>query len=463
MGLFSHSSDVKSLCYVLIVVLLGLDCCISTSSTRKLMVDRIAGEARGKIADTRKRVSPKRPVGSNLVDGSDPFRAVWNLPNHCGDKFGVDLPLAEYGIEFNSNHNWNYGNVVSIFYNRALGLYPHYEIQNGKSVAVNKGLPQLGNITQHLEKAAADVLAAIPDPDFSGVGVIDWESWRPQWEQDFDTLAIYRNKSLDHVRASLPYIDDATVEMLAQLEWTQAAKLYMESTLMLVKKLRPKAMWGYYSYPYCYDGHSPNMTCTETGMITNNNIMWLFNISTALYPSIYLHPRLSDQRDYVKNHLKEAFRLRERSSDPKGPIFSYARFNYSNTGYYYSLEDLNNTILLSAEMGTNGVVFWGDNNDDRTMQTCKGLQDYIRNALGPVVAMSRKGAATCSARVCSGNGRCVGNILTCGKDPAGVDGGRYWTVGDKFPEEGVKMDVCSCRCFRGWTGKDCSIPETQQT
>ncbi|XP_072176267.1 hyaluronidase-1-like [Diadema setosum] len=462
MGLLdSYSSDVKSLFYVWIVVLLCLDCCISTSSTPKLIVDRIVGEARGKIVDTRKRVSPKRPVGSSLVDGGDPFRAVWNLPNHCGEKFGIDLPLAEYGIEFNSNHDWNYGNVVSIFYDTLLGLYPHYEIRNGKPVAVNGGLPQLGNITQHLEKAAADVLAAIPDPDFSGVGVLDWESWRPQWEQDFDTLAIYRNKSLDHVRASLPHVDDATVEMLAHLEWTQAAKLYMESTLMLVKKLRPKAMWGYYSYPYCFDSHSPNMTCKEPGMTTNNNIMWLFNISTALYPSIYLRPKLSDQRDYVKNHLKEAFRLRERSSDPKGPIFSYTRFNYSTTGYYYSLEDLNNTILLSAEMGTNGVVLWGDNIDDRFNQTCKELQDYVRNALGPVVAMSREGAATCSARVCSGHGRCVGNILTCGKDPGGVDGGRYWTVGDELPGKGVKMDVCTCRCFRGWTGKDCNIPETQ--
>ena len=87
-------------------------------------------------------------------------------------------------------------------------------------------------------------MAAIPNPDFDGIGVIDWEAWRPQWEQNFDTLAIYRQKSRELVQSRHPTWDDDKIELVAELEWTQAAKLYMESTLELAKKLRPKAVWG---------------------------------------------------------------------------------------------------------------------------------------------------------------------------------------------------------------------------
>jgi hyaluronoglucosaminidase len=31
----------------------------------------------------------------------------------------------------------------------------------------------------HLKKAAADIIAAIPDPFFRGLAVIDYEHWRP--------------------------------------------------------------------------------------------------------------------------------------------------------------------------------------------------------------------------------------------------------------------------------------------
>ena len=92
-------------------------------------------------------------------------------------------------------------------------------------------------------------------------------------------------------------------------------------------------------------------------------------------------------------------------------------------------EDLNNTILKSAEFGTHGVVFWGDHNDTRN---CYELKDYVIKALGPAVVTAREGAQACSKRVCSGRGRCVGKILSC------------------------TSETCSCRCFRGWKGDDCS-------
>ena len=77
-------------------------------------------------------------------------------------------------------------------------------------------------------------------------------------------------------------------------------------------------------------------------------------------------------------------------------------------------ENLNDTILMSAELGVDGVIFWGDNLDDNSAEACSHLQSYIKSALGPTVMMSQEGAESCSKRICSGKGRCVGDILTCG-------------------------------------------------
>lgn len=197
---------------------------------------------------------------------------------------------------------------------------------------------QLANITQHLEKSAEDIINTIPDPNFDGVSVIDWEAWRPQWHDNFDTLAVYQQESIAHVKKMHPEWDNTTVELVAELEWTQGAKLFMESTLKLGKTLRPNATWGYYAYPYCFNNkETANMSRTASAVATNDDVMWLFNESSALYPSIYLRPTHANQRAYVRSKLEEAFRVRDRSGDPQGVVFSYTRFNYSHTGFFYSL------------------------------------------------------------------------------------------------------------------------------
>nr|XP_054753207.1 hyaluronidase-like [Lytechinus pictus] len=405
------------------------------------------------------RHAPKHH-GGKVINSDKIFRAIWNLRNHCGDRFGIELPLSDYGIEFNRNHKCTGGgNVINLFHRNQMGLFPRYEYVPGpgpgnetQPVPVNGGIPQLANITQHLEKAAEDITSIIPDPKFDGVAVIDWEAWRPQWKENFDLLRIYQEKSIAHVKELHPEWDTAMVESVARLEWEQGAKLFMESTLELAKTLRPNTNWGFYMYPLCLiHGDTANMSCTAATVTNNNNVMWLFNERTALYPSIYLRPFHFYQKLWVRSKLQEALRVRQRSDDPQGVIMSYTRFNYSDTGLFYSLEDLNNTILQSAKFGTNGVILWGETLDVSTVEECSQLRSYIINALGPTVVMSRKGAESCSMRICSGNGRCVGDILACRsadrpRDPmkVGVD-------------QGHGENTCSCRCFRGWEGDTCSV------
>ena len=44
-----------------------------------------------------------------------------------------------------------------------------------------------------LNKVEQDVANVIPDNEFQGIGVIDWEYWRPVFDRNWDKLSIYRS------------------------------------------------------------------------------------------------------------------------------------------------------------------------------------------------------------------------------------------------------------------------------
>ena len=72
-----------------------------------------------------------------------PFVVLWNSPTEgCHVNFSVNIELEKYGILTNSNQTWN-GEVVTVFYNAQLGLYPYYRHESKKR-KYNTGLPQVG-------------------------------------------------------------------------------------------------------------------------------------------------------------------------------------------------------------------------------------------------------------------------------------------------------------------------------
>ena len=52
------------------------------------------------------------------------------------------------------------------------------------------------NLTEHFTKVEEDITSVIPDADFQGIGVIDWENWRPVFDRNWDALSIYRYEKL---------------------------------------------------------------------------------------------------------------------------------------------------------------------------------------------------------------------------------------------------------------------------
>lgn len=97
---------------------------------------------------------------------------------------------------------------------------------------------------------------------FLGIGVIDFESWRPVFRQNFGTLTPYKELSYEIEKQLHPFWPNIFIEKEAQRRFELYGKIFMEETLIYAKQLRPNATWGYYAYPYCFN-MSPNNMNTQ--------------------------------------------------------------------------------------------------------------------------------------------------------------------------------------------------------
>ncbi|XP_070561977.1 hyaluronidase-1-like [Ptychodera flava] len=410
-------------------------------------------------------------------DLHNPFNVVWAAKTYeCPETFGIPLDFEKYGIIANKNDHWK-GDKISLLSRNDLGLYPYYD-KNG--TAVNGGIPQLTNLTEHFEKVVEDFWKYFPDPNYSGWIVIDWEPWRPIWERNWDAKKIYKTASISLVQERHKDWPDDLIEEVAKFEFETAARNLIQGTLNLCKKLRPYALLGLYEFPKCYK-FSGQGTCSEAIQRENDELQWLYDSSTALFPSIYVSYKQSDVKDFVKAALTEAKRVTLKSEHSNKPIYPFGRFNYSHTYFYFTNVDLENTIGQSVTEGMAGIVLWGDYNDSNSAPTCLGLKHYLDTMLGPYILNVTKFARKCSEAYCSGHGRCIR------KDDDGYHGDesqkidelqllkqRIWSqyteseiygniifknkketkVQYSFTE--TKYGMYGCQCYSGWHGNQCN-------
>lgn len=71
-----------------------------------------------------------------------------------------------------------------------------------------------------------------------------------------------------------------------------AARRYMSGMLSIGRAMRPNYFWGFYLFPNCYNygWEKPDYTgrCSKEVRRQNDELLWLWESSTALYPSAYL-------------------------------------------------------------------------------------------------------------------------------------------------------------------------------
>lgn len=270
------------------------------------------------------------PAPEPLV-GDQPFAVVWNVPaSRCQHRFGVGLPLSDYGIVENQDGRFA-GQNITIFYKNKFGLYPYLSQQG---IPRNGGIPQRVPLGAHLARAARDIRLLLR-PAFRGLAVVDWEEWRPLWAQNWGAKRIYRVASEQWVRDRHGLLPARQRLRLARREFQWAARALMEETLLLGRTLRPGGLWGFYRFPDCFNSNWAKVAnytgqCRPAEVQRNNLLGWLWAASAALYPSIYLPPALPPalRHRYVHHRLREALRVAAFGANGLLPVVAYSRLSF---------------------------------------------------------------------------------------------------------------------------------------
>ncbi|XP_038552796.1 hyaluronidase-1 [Micropterus salmoides] len=405
-----------------------------------------------------------------------PFLTVWNAPTaSCLSQYGVDLDLGMFNIVHNQNQTFM-GENITIFYSEKLGLYPRYSSQGE---AVNGGVPQNASLEEHLRVATKDIRTCIPDKYFQGLAVVDWESWRPVWIRNWESKKVYWEGSRALVRSRHPDWSPAQVEAAARAEFETAGRSFMEGTLKLGQKERPEGLWGYYGFPNCYNYYSNKSTnytgdCPAIEKTRNNQLWWLWNVSSALYPDIYLSLDLRNLGKevllYTHHRILEAMRAGAQQTPSTPPVFPYSRIVYTYSLDFLSQEHLVYTIGESAALGSAGVVLWGDSAYSKSKATCNAVKSYIDKTLGFYLVNVTSAAALCSQTLCSSHGRCQRKDPNS-RDYLHLDPAVWKVVSERKPEGGHDYRVLGqmktrqvtlmkskfqCKCYPGWSGENCS-------
>ncbi|XP_020822031.1 hyaluronidase-4 [Phascolarctos cinereus] len=400
-----------------------------------------------------------------------PFIAAWNAPtDQCSTKYNIILNLKMFHV-IGSPLAKARGQNVTIFYVNRLGYYPWYTSQG---VPINGGLPQNISLQTHLEKAGQDINYYIPAEDFSGLAVIDWEYWRPQWARNWNTKDVYRQKSRKLISEVKTNMSAGDIENLAKISFEESAKAFMKETIQLGLRNRPRGLWGYYLYPDChnYNIYDQNYTgsCPEDEVLRNNELSWLWNSSAALYPSVGVkksHGNSENILRFSQFRVNESMRISTMTShDYALPVFVYTRLGYRDEPLcFLSKQDLISTIGESAALGAAGIVIWGDMNLTSSEGNCTKVKQFVMSDLGSYIINVTKAAEVCSRYLCRNNGRCVRKIwkaadyLHLNPESCHIetsDNGEFVVKGQPSDLDlKVMAEKFSCHCYQGYRGSDC--------
>ncbi|XP_067349187.1 hyaluronidase-4 isoform X2 [Channa argus] len=383
----------------------------------------------------------QKPAKLPLI-GRKPFIAAWNAPlDMCTIKYNITTNLDRvFHIHGSPRAGWT-GQNVTIFYANRLGYYPYYTLQGA---AAHGGLPQNSSLDLHLFKARQDINHFIPREDFRGLAVIDWEFWRPQWSRNWHKKDIYRQKSRELTVKAYINVTAAQVEELARRRFEKSARVFMQKTIQLGTKLRPNGLWGFYLYPDChnYNLHEQNYTglCPLQERMRNDELLWLWNSSTALFPSVAIrknHTNSISNLHFSQNRIRESLRVASLTSREYDlPTYVYLRLGYREEALSFL-----------------------------TTHNCTKVKSFLSHRLGQYIMNVTRAAEVCSDFLCQGNGRCIrrdprtSHYLHLSADsyqirPSG-EGGFAVTGWHSQHELQLLTERFRCHCYEGHEGESC--------
>ncbi|XP_055049245.2 hyaluronidase-5-like isoform X1 [Misgurnus anguillicaudatus] len=351
------------------------------------------------------------PSTSVPLFNESPFVLFWNGPISKCQQLKITLDLSLFQAVTTPARVSNQS--LTLFYKNRIGLFPYVDDHSFKEY--NGGIPQRGNLSASLKKAKDEFTQYIPDSS-SGLAVMDWEEWLPMFDRNLEIKEIYKDLSINYTLEHNISLNLQQAASKAKQEFQKAARSFMEETLKLGVTLRPQYLWGYYLFPDCYnyEFEVQNYTgvCSEHTKQLNDKLFWLWERSTALYPSAYLPANISGSKTaalFVRHQVQEAMRV---AALPKhsytAPVYVYLRpLIRDQKEIYMNENDLVSSIGESAALGASGSVLWGASADYNDKASCEGLSAYLSDTLNPYIANVTAAADFCSKHLCQGNGRCV--------------------------------------------------------
>jgi hypothetical protein len=352
------------------------------------------------------------------------------------------------------------------------GLSGHWPTLDADMNPTNGGVPQAVNMSSFLAKLGKDIGRLIPDQQWAGLGVFDFEEWVPVWEENLGwagrpVLGRYQRYSVQLVRAAHPDWPANRVEQQAKSEFEAAGLALFVAALQYASTLRPHAKWGFYGMPRGSVGPRNATDTRSHALAAARTMLPVWQASGALYPSVYLNAAPAPEATRAR-HLNDTVEVavaaakmvseaegggganmrREKKKGGRMPVYPFAWECYehhealNDTKPFLTHVDAAMELLSPYNAGADGLIIWG-----ATVQAQGGASwgtyvDYIRSSTGPLIANFQRKVAACSATHCSGHGRCVA------VDPSATQGvSKTGGTGD------------TCECFDGFTGPTCATAD----
>lgn len=111
----------------------------------------------------------------NTIESLDScsFKVVWNVPDEtCIHAAGLNLTddILRYGFIRNTNNKFR-GDRISLIYTP--GQFPRLvESPNGQLEPINGGVPQMGNLQEHLADLQEVIQLQVPDSEYEGMSIL---------------------------------------------------------------------------------------------------------------------------------------------------------------------------------------------------------------------------------------------------------------------------------------------------
>ena len=171
-------------------------------------------------------------ASSSSTTTTRPYHLWWSVDNSAALVTPPSVLRGDRGLPLTNYNEGNNGNVTNVYGNK--GNMPKYhagEPQNG-------GIPQNGSLEVHLDRYRISLNALIPEEDYTGICMLDFEHWRADWN----------SSDWNERERAVAFAGNGNVT-LARSQYEEATKRFMLATINETRFMRPGCLIGWYGYP----------------------------------------------------------------------------------------------------------------------------------------------------------------------------------------------------------------------